>query len=636
VYVYDVEVYPNYMSIGFMSVKTKRVKQFWTKESAFSSADIKRIKRVLNVGVIGFNSKGYDDVMTSLMLAGRDCNSVYKKSKQLIESSYQWWEVFDKLNVNRKVYSIDLIDIAFGNRVGLKEYGARMNSKKLQDLPYDPHVKLNDEQIDQVNLYNVNDLNLTLDLYTKLTPEIDLRKQISNKYNIDVMSKSDAQIAEAIFRHELTEHGVNVKRGEVPKVVKYVAPESVAFDREDLNEIVDRIEESDIELASNGSPMLPKWLKDTTISIGDTEYNIGLGGLHSKDKQLVVIPKEDEMLSNVDVASYYPSLIISLKLYPKQLTKKFLDVYSNIKKERLEAKRNGDSVTNNVLKIVLNGSYGKFGNKYSFLYDPNLLLGVTFTGQLYLLMLIEMLEKNGFKVVSSNTDGVEVLHKKYKINTLKEIVGEWEYITEMEMEFGQYNALFARDVNNYIALYPGGKTKAKGCYLDPQDAVPKLSKNIEYPIVHKAIRDYIANGTPLEDTIYNCKDVAMFTSSVKVKGGAIYYPEEIPDTEEYTNHILDKGELKVKAVAKRNEDHKKKFILESDKSIYLGKVVRWYYSINSTSAIFYKTGNKVGKTDGAKPMMDLTRYVPKDLDYDKYIALAVEHFENLGVSYGVV
>ena len=229
---------------------------------------------------------------------------------------------------------------------------------------------------------------------------------------MEVMSKSDAQIAESIFKIELQKKGIKVSKSDSIKSICYQAPKVIKFEREDLNKLVKRIEATTIQISDVGQPITPDWLKDYTVDIGECTFAVGLGGLHSQEKSMVIRPKEDEILANVDVASYYPSLIIDLGLYPKQLTRKFLDIYAGVKKQRLEAKRSGDKVTDSVLKITLNGSYGKFGSKYSFLYSPDLLLTVTFTGQLYLLMLIEKLTNNGLKVVSSNTDGVEILLKK--------------------------------------------------------------------------------------------------------------------------------------------------------------------------------------------------------------------------------
>lgn len=647
-YMYDIESYKNYMCVGFMSDTGNRIKLFESFDKPFSKLQIQRIKRLKKrVQLVGFNSLGFDDPILTLMLQGDNTLQVNKVVQEIITNGYKKWEVYGKLHITKDFESIDLIDVAPG-AASLKLYMARLNSDKLQDLPYDPTKILTEHEGNEVGKYNINDLQGTLELFNKLQPQLKLRENIGKKYDIEVMSKSDAQIAESIFKIELTKLGVNVKKGSSLGYVKYKAPEVVGFIRDDLNDIVDKLEADRIELSGAGQPMLPKWLKDTKITIGSSVYNIGLGGLHSTEKSLVVIPKDDEVLRNIDVASYYPSLIINLKLFPTQLTEQFLKVYAGIKSTRLQAKKDGKDmsltqqerddakVTDAVLKITLNGSYGKFGSKYSFLYSPDLLLNVTFTGQLYLLMLIEELEHNGFKVVSSNTDGVEILMPKdnYADKLLKDIVSTWERDTGMVMEYGKYNALFARDVNNYIAVYEDKDgnpySKAKGVYADPEDANPILNKNIEYPIVFEAIREYLANGVPMEDTLYNCEDVARFTISRNVTGGCVFYEgKALPNTPEYNNYISNQLKSN-KALEKRNDNHHKELILKSTETRYLGKVVRFYYA-DGGSTIFKTNGNKVSKSDGSKPMMDLTESIPKDLDYDKYIELCYEHLSDLGV-----
>ena len=107
-----------------------------------------------------------------------------------------------------------------------------------------------------------------------------------------------------------------------------------------------------------------------------------------------------------DVASYYPSIILNQGLCPANIGENFLRVYKKIVDERLKAKKEGDKVVSESLKIVINGSFGKFGSKFSALYAPEMLLQVTLTGQLALLMLIEKLENADIKVISANTDGV--------------------------------------------------------------------------------------------------------------------------------------------------------------------------------------------------------------------------------------
>lgn len=241
---------------------------------------------------------------------------------------------------------------------------------------------------------------------------------------------------------------------------------------------------------------------------------------------------------------------------------------------------------NEGLKISANGSFGKFGSKYSKLYSPDLLLATTITGQLTLLMLIEQFEAKGIPVVSANTDGMEYFCPRDKVELAEAIVFDLELDTGYEMEHGEYLGLYARDVNNYVAKYDG-KVKAKGIYAETS-----LSKGLQTPVVFEAVRKYILDGTRLEDTIRNCKTVNDFLSARTVKGGAVWNGE------------------------------------------YLGKMVRWIYTTDGHSINYKLNGNLVPKTGtGVTPMMDMSAELPSNLDYDWYINEAVEMLQDLGVSY---
>jgi len=350
-------------------------------------------------------------------------------------------------------------------------------------------------------------------------------------------------------------------------------------------------------------------------------------------------------MRNVDVASYYPSMILGFGFYPKRLTTRFLDVYGAIYTTRLKAKAAASALKKEKgpeyerqetiqqgLKITLNGSFGKLGSKYSKLYSPDLLLQVTITGQLMLLMLIEELEAAGMSVKSANTDGVEVLVADEDDELLKRIVFDWELRTGMVMEFGQYNALYARDVNNYVAVYPD-EVKAKGVYTKPS-----LQKNSEYPIVFEAIRHYLLDGTPLYTTLRACKDIRKFLTARTVKGGGVW-SQPLCNTVEYDRYIADANEEfggfgsgragKDKGIETRNLEYRKLQMNELGK--YLGKVVRWYYAKDGATIHYASNGNKVPKSDGAYPMMDLTDGIPDNLDYEKYLELAHKHLADLGV-----
>jgi DNA polymerase elongation subunit (family B) len=264
----------------------------------------------------------------------------------------------------------------------------------------------------------------------------------------------------------------------------------------------------------------------------------------------------------------------------------FTKVYRGIVNRRLAAKRSGDKVTADSLKITINGSFGKFGSPYSALYSPTLLIQTTVTGQLSLLMLIEALEFEGIQVVSANTDGIVIRCPRRLESLMEYIVWEWEHATNFETEATYYRALYSRDVNNYVAIKPDGGFKLKGAY-----APAALQKNPTSEICSGAVVKFLIDGTPVADTIRACMDIAKFVTIRQVKGGA----------------------------AKGDE--------------YLGKAVRWYYAKGETGTINYKiNGYTVARSEGARPLMQLPAQLPSDLDFDWYIAEAESILKDIGAA----
>ena len=411
---------------------------------------------------------------------------------------------------------------------------------------------------------------------------------MGKRYGEELRSKSDAQIAEVVILGELG----GGRKGKMPHSITYEAPDFIKFKSPELKRLRKELEAHSFDInRKNGKPVNPDWLKNTVIRLGEAQFQVGLGGLHSMEKSITVVSDRSSVMRNADVASFYPRIIINSKLFPPQLGERFLDVYEGIVATRLKAKAEGDKGTAETLKIVINGSFGKFGSMYSKLYAPELMLAVTFTGQLALLMLIEGLELNGVPVISANTDGVEYYCPRKSVKKALKIIRKWEKLTGYTMENDEYISLHARDVNNYIAKYDG-YVKSKGVYKDLDDQ-PILKKSPQYPICFKAVRDYLEYDKPIKETIDECKDVSQFTSSRVVRGGATWNGEKI------------------------------------------GKTVRWYHN-NSGLAMHYvkpnTTGNhnKVPLTDNCRPMMDLPKKIPKDLDLEWYIAYAHRMLKELG------
>jgi hypothetical protein len=587
----DTEVYPNYFLALFKDIASGKFRSFEMYEGV--ELDCDALARVMRAHTtISFNGLGYDLFILAAAVKGASCAELKALSDAIIKSNLPSWRVArDKgVRIPKGWDHIDLIEVAPG-KASLKVYGGRMHAPTMQDLPIAPNDLISPEQREQLRVYCKNDVNTTEMLYRKLELPIGLREQMSRQYDIDLRSKSDAQMAEAIIKHELealTGKTYQPQKVVAGSVMRYASPGVVQFEQQQLKDIYWRILKSGFPVGTNGAVRMPEWLQETKIRIGETDYQMGIGGLHSCESSRAVVAAEDEALADFDVASYYPSIILKLALSPKSMGKDFLTVYQSIVTRRLEAKRQKDTVTADTLKICVNGSFGKLGSMFSALYAPHLLIQTTLTGQLCLLMLIERLEAAGCRVVSANTDGIVVLFKRSKETLVEEICFEWMMDTSFELERADYRALYSRDVNNYIALKKDGSTKRKGVFAEPG-----LMKNPEFTIVSEAVAAFLAKKTPIEQTVGDCRDLSKFVAIRRVDGGGVWRDQ------------------------------------------YLGKAVRFYYSreVGPQECISYaRNKNKVARSDGARPAMTLPAEFPADVHHERYIALARQALGDMGVS----
>lgn len=625
----DVESYWNYCLIGFIDPETNKVTSVEAVNGSFHPDDREWIRlQMRKYQTVGFNSLGYDLCIIYGAIKGLNTRALKRMTNAIIGDGVKYWEIEDEFGIKipRNLDHIDLIEVAPGS-ASLKIYNGRMHGKRMQDLPIDPETILTGEEIDQIYEYWKNDLDATINLWKGLKKQLDLRVEMSKQYGVDVRSKSDAQVAEAVIKV-----GVEKILGKKPVKPKfksgqryrYHIPEWINFgDDPQLNDILDAIYEAWFKVSTSGKMIMPEALANAQIKIGSSVYTMGIGGLHSTEECVSHVADEDTLLIDRDVASYYPRIIINQRLYPQHLGLAFLKVYEGIVNRRLKAKAAAQSVENEIkelekamagrnapsplmeekiaelkellskhtieadgLKITINGSFGKLGSVWSILFAPDLLIQTTITGQLALLMLIYRLEKAGIPVVSGNTDGIIIKCPKTKLDLCERIVKQWESDTGFETEANEYSAVYSANVNNYIAIYKkDGKAKRKGWYAK---AGLEAKKNPTAEICADAVCEFITKGTPISQTIKGCQDIRKFITVRKVNGGA-----------------TKDGE-------------------------YLGKAIRWYKSTATTTAIHYKKANKSGnfnkvpKSDNSMPIMLLPDSLPNDIDYAWYIRDARE------------
>lgn len=301
--------------------------------------------------------------------------------------------------------------------------------------------------------------------------------------------------------------------------------------------------------------------------------------------------------------------------------------------EKLKSEYNMLKSVVNAKKLQCNGTFGKLGSPYSSIYSPDLMLGVTLSGQLHLLSLIYDMEFHpSIKVLSANTDGIMVQYPaKYRNRLLAKIADNAER-TGFEYEETPYRVVALANVNNYIAVTTSGKVKRKGLYAEPS-----LMKNPTASVCSHMAADFLKDGISPAEALHKYTDVRDFVSIRVVKGGGIQYDKivEVDDWE----CVKDVG-------TKDNEWHRPcwpegKVVKRKSRpkpvevgvgGTPFGRTARWYMAAGEHPPINYQiSGNRVPKTEGAKVCMILPDGLPADLDRMWYIKEAESMLEDMGV-----
>lgn len=582
VFVYDIEVFQNIFHCSAINTETKEVHKFEISSRKNQLSELISFFKQVNSPVswndnytincsidsdkifCGYNNLHYDNPVINYIIEYEHVltekpvlvitNSIFNLSREITNSGeniekwkrwkYQVW--FDSFDILTMLYSNKL-------RVGLKEIQVTMQYKNVQEFVCDWSKPLPIEDFDSMIDYNINDIESTSALLDRCKKDIDLRLAIEDEYGVKVLSKDGVNIGMKILTHKYLEKtGLtwwDIKDLRSPQAyipLKDVILPFIKYDSPILKSVLDEMKTQVVSPGRKGY--------EKNFVFGGLRYTVGVGGIHSKNDPEIIIPAEDEMLIDIDVASLYPSMLIEYGFYPKHLGPEFLEVYSQIRSERIEAKHNGDKIKDSTLKLALNGLSGNLQNEHNFCYSPFAVMQIRINGQLLLLMLAEKLVELGCRIVQANTDGLFVLLKKSIYDKVNTVCREWEQLTKLTLEEDRFEAMYQYAINDYIAVKEGyakkkhefrdftavmdpktgdhikyGATNAKGETYRNMDEIRKdyiktkgmfitevlLGKGLSPKIIPEAIIKYFVDGIPVEDTVKGCTDIKKFLMSEK-------------------------------------------------------------------------------------------------------------------------
>ncbi len=534
VIIYDIETLKEYFLVVCLvpgeSYRTFRVNANQNNLDAF----IRFTEQYDDYYWVGYNNLRFDSQVIEWVIRNHDywhdlpsleiCAKIYQKAQDVIDDANH--DVFPEYREqDLSLKQIDLFKIHhFDNknrRVSLKRLEFEMDLENIEEMPiHHDKTNMTEDEIILTTEYCLNDVWATYQFYKvtigdtdhplyKGDNRIQLRQDIQDEFGIPCLNYSDSKIGdEMIKKYYCQEKNIDYrdlpKKGKFEKktYVKNCIANYVQFQTPELQEFLTRIKKMSLGMQDDFKEELHFY---------NNVYSFMKGGLHTENGPKIFEADDEHEIIDWDVSSYYPAIIINNGRYPRHLGKEFLQGYKTMFEKRLELKplaKKDKKIKGIVgaLKLAVNSVYGKSSDIQSWIYDRQLTMFTTITGELSLMMLIEAYELAGINVISANTDGVTIMIKKCYIDKMHEINSWWSELTQYELERADYQKIIFSTVNDYLAIKTDGEIKKKGDFLTDFE----LHKNKSARIVPLALEQYFVSDVPVDTTIRNHSNIFDF------------------------------------------------------------------------------------------------------------------------------
>lgn len=438
--------------------------------------DFSQLPTILkNYQMVGYNNHYYDDIMITGVMRGFDNEQLKRLNDKLIGGSHVAIKSHPLLKD-----SLDCFQQIAVAKPSLKKIEGNMGHD-IEETEVDFNIDrpLTKEERALTEHYCNHDVDETIDVY-KLRCDLDDYFQV--KEELLNLCEEQGQDKSKIRKWNTTTLSSNLL-AKKPLVKWAKLRVSEEFMRSH------NIPEEVIDMWLNSNPFVPGE-KSITVNAFGCQITFGSGGLHGDTGK----PFRCKNVKLKDVASMYPSIIVLFNVLGE-----YTKNYHELKQKRVAIKKS-DPVKANALKLVLNSVYGQLKSKYSNLYNPYASLTVCVYGQVALWSLCERLYNVGCELININTDGVGYIQHDVPNEVIDEITAEWEKEFSLDLDLDIFDTWIQKDVNNYIAIEPSGKIKAKGGQVNKYLKNQYFNNN-DLRIVQIAMCEYLINGVDPIKTI---------------------------------------------------------------------------------------------------------------------------------------
>ena len=535
VLIYDIETMQELFLIGIYNPESKTYTEFEvSKDRNQLDGFMRFIDQHPEYYWVGYNNlrfdsqviewilRNYEDwheltaLETAAKIAQKAADVIHDANYEVFPEYREEWLTLKQIDV----FKVNHYDNK-NRMVSLKRLEFEMDLENIEEMPIH-HTKTNmtDEEIQMTKDYCKNDVMATYEFY-KITrgdtehplyteqDQIELRQNIEEEFGIPCMNYSDSKIGDEMIKKFYCQEK-NIQYSDLPRKglfrtevkVRHCIADYITFQTPELQKFLKNISKEVLTMKDDFKESLEFY---------DNTYTFAKGGLHTENKPKVFEADADNIIVDWDVSSYYPAIIINNGKYPHHLGPEFLRGYKTMFDKRLELKplaKKDKKIKGIVgaLKLAVNSVYGKSSDMQSWIYDRQLTMFTTITGELSLLMLIEAYELADIHVISANTDGVTIMVSKDKIDKMHELNKWWMELTSYELERTDYAKIIFSTVNDYLAIKTDGEIKKKGDFLTDFE----LHKNKSARIVPIALEHYYVHGVPVDTTIRNHTNIYDF------------------------------------------------------------------------------------------------------------------------------
>lgn len=457
--------------------------------------DVEKLKSYIEVHkrdiLVGFNNYHYDNIVLASMLMGRD---PYETSIRIIEKG-------ERVNYKLNMVTLDVMQ-EVGMGVGLKSSQANLGMNIVETpVAFDIDRPLNKTELELITEYCKNDVRDTEMLFEKREDYFMAKFEIVGEFGLAPTSVTNTRATLASKVLECTRTSPPHDRLHIeyaPQINWELIPQ----------EVKEFFDDAEKQYRSGGDYEKIERTK-LNLNVAGVPHTVAFGGLHGAVEKY----NGSGSFLQIDVASYYPSLIIT-QGYMSRASKN-PKLYEQLRETRYALKRAGNN-KEYIYKILLNATFGAMKSQYNALFDPLQANNICINGQIILIQLIKELEPY-CQLIQSNTDGIVVKYDQ-NYDKIEAIVKDFGERFNLGFDIDKITKIAQRDVNNYAIQYDNGKVKAKGRFAKFEH---KGFEQNTLTIIDRALVNYYVNGKSISDTIieaYTSNDLLPFQIVAKMGG----------------------------------------------------------------------------------------------------------------------